>query len=112
MLGSMEGEGPDGQAKGGAAADTTDMTKAAVSGFFSSRFLIPAAANIFCQSGGMFCTWKPFSLSQPMCDSCLKPLGAETVNVLAVEEAEALRFFPERENRLENEFMSVARLPS
>lgn len=106
-----EGLGPS-TAFDGAEELTTAITYAAVSGFFSSRFLIPAAAKIFCQSGGMLLISKPFSLSHPMCDSCRNPDGAEmSVELLAAEEAAKLRD-ELREKRLWNDVISEARFDS
>lgn len=53
------------------------ITKAAVSLFLSSLFLIPAAWKSFFHSGGMLRISKPLSGFQPILDTCLKPDGSE-----------------------------------
>jgi hypothetical protein len=53
------------------------ITNAAVSLFFSSLFLMPAAWKSFFHSGGMLRISKPLSEFQPIDDTCRKLSGSE-----------------------------------
>ena len=96
--GGLEAGGGGGGAEVGGGASSppfcsiTFITKAAVSLFLSSLFLIPAAWKSLRHSGGMFLIYKvyermqwvistsnPLSLFQPMLLSCLKLEGSEII---------------------------------